>query len=98
VPGKYRSRCSQSFIGWNTATLMEDLEKMHKEPKGSATLQMEQQYELTCTFRAVHVAEDGLVDHHCEERPLALANFICPSTGDILWVGEQGGEQGTGNF
>jgi hypothetical protein len=31
---------------------------------------------------AACVAEDGLVDHHWEENPLGLANFICPSTGE----------------
>jgi hypothetical protein len=31
---------------------------------------------------AAYVAEDGLVGHHWEERPLVLAYFICPST----WV------------
>ena len=31
---------------------------------------------------AAYVAEDGLVGHHLEERPLGLANFICPSTGN----------------
>jgi hypothetical protein len=25
---------------------------------------------------------NGLVGHHWEERPLGLANFICPSTGE----------------
>ena len=30
---------------------------------------------------AAYVAEDGLVGHHWEERPLGIANFICPSTG-----------------
>ena len=30
-----------------------------------------------------YVAEDGLVGHHWEERTLGLANFICPSTGEI---------------
>jgi hypothetical protein len=29
-----------------------------------------------------YVAEDGLVGHDWEERPLCLANFICPSTGE----------------
>jgi hypothetical protein len=29
-----------------------------------------------------YVAEDGLVGHHWEERPLGLANFICLSTGE----------------
>jgi hypothetical protein len=31
---------------------------------------------------AAYVAEDGLVSHHWEERPLGLANCICPSTGE----------------
>jgi hypothetical protein len=47
---------------------------------------VEQQYELTSTpeleFLAAYVAEDGLVGHHWEERPLGLANFICPNKGE----------------
>jgi hypothetical protein len=31
---------------------------------------------------AEYIAEDSLVSHHWEERPLGLANFICPSTGE----------------
>ena len=31
---------------------------------------------------AAYVAEDDLVGHHWEERPLGLANFICPRTGE----------------
>jgi hypothetical protein len=38
VPGKYRSGCSQSSIGWNTGSPMEELEKAPKEMKGSAAL------------------------------------------------------------
>ena len=38
VPGKHRSGCSQSSIGWNTGPPMEELEKVPKELKGSATL------------------------------------------------------------
>ena len=57
---------------------------------------MEQQYELTSTPQelvslAAYVAEDGLVGQHWEERPLGLANFICPSTGE-----HQGQEVGVG--
>ena len=52
VPGKYRSGCSQSSIRWNTGPPMEKLEKAPKELKGSATLWVEQQYELTSTPRA----------------------------------------------
>jgi hypothetical protein len=45
---------------------------------------------------AAYVAEDGLVGHHWEERPLDLANFICPSTGEHRakkweWVGRGAG-------
>jgi hypothetical protein len=36
LPGKYRVRCSQSSIGWNTGPPMEELEKVSKELKGSA--------------------------------------------------------------
>ena len=36
-PSKHRSGCSQSAIGWNTGPPMEELEKVTKEVKGSAT-------------------------------------------------------------
>jgi hypothetical protein len=54
VVGKHRSGCSQSAIGWNTGP-MEELVKVPKDVKGSATLYVEQQYELTSTPRA-HVS------------------------------------------
>jgi hypothetical protein len=38
VSGKYRSRCSQSSIGWNRGPPMKELEKVPKELNGSATL------------------------------------------------------------
>jgi hypothetical protein len=76
---------------------MEELEKVPKELKGSATLQVEQQYELTSTPElltlAAYVAEDDLVSHHWEERPLGLANFIHSSTGQ-----RQGQEVGVGGW
>ena len=31
---------------------------------------------------AAYVAGDGLLGHHWEQRPLGLANFICPSKGE----------------
>ena len=37
-PSKHRSGCSQSAIGWITGLPMEELEKIPKELKGSATL------------------------------------------------------------
>jgi hypothetical protein len=65
---------------------MGELEKVPKELKGSATLYVEQQYELISTPElltlAAYVSKDGLVGHHCKERPIGLANFICPSTGE----------------
>jgi hypothetical protein len=83
-PNEHRSGCSQSAIGWNTGPPMEELEKVPKELKGSATLLVEQQYELTSSPELMsltaYVAEDGLVGHHWEERPLGLSDFICLST------------------
>jgi hypothetical protein len=47
---------------------------------------VEQHYELTSTPElltlAAYVSKDGLVGHHWKERPIGLANFICPSTGN----------------
>ena len=68
---------------------------------------MEQQYELTSTPEllslAAYVAEDGLVGHHWKERPIGLANFICPSTGEhqgqkVEWVGRGVEGRVWGNF
>jgi hypothetical protein len=42
---------------------------------------------------ATYVAEDGLVGHHWEERPLSPANFVCPSTGKC-----QGQEMGVSGY
>ena len=46
---------------------------------------------------AAYVSEDGLASHHWKERPIGLANFICPSQGNARakkgeWVvrGEEG--------
>jgi hypothetical protein len=65
---------------------MEELEKVSKELKRSATLQVQQYYELTSTPElltlAAYVSKDGLVGHHWKERPIGHANFICPSTGE----------------
>jgi hypothetical protein len=43
------------------------------------------------TEKAAYVAEDGLVNNHWEGRPLGIANFICPNTGEC-----QGHEAGVG--
>jgi hypothetical protein len=65
---------------------MEELEKVPKELNGSATIYVEQHYELTSTPElltlAAYVSKDGLVGHHWKDRPIGLANFICPSTGE----------------
>jgi hypothetical protein len=56
---------------------------------------VEQQYELISTPEllslAAYVSKDGLVGHHWKERPIGLANFICPSTGE-----RQGQKNGSG--
>ena len=54
---------------------------------------------------AAYVAEDGLVGHHWEERPLGIVNFICPNTGgcqgqeaEVGGLGEQGRGRVSGTF
>jgi hypothetical protein len=37
-PGKHRSGCPHLAIGWNTGPPMQELEKVPKELKGSATI------------------------------------------------------------
>ena len=75
---------------------MEELEKVPKELKGTATLYVKQQRDLTSTPEllslAAYVSKDGLVGYHCKERPIGLANFICPSTGERQ--GQKGGVDG----
>jgi hypothetical protein len=65
---------------------MEELEKVSKELKRSATLQVQQHYELTSISELLtlvaYVSKDGLVGHHWKERPIGHADFICPSTGE----------------
>jgi hypothetical protein len=65
---------------------MEELENIPKELKGSATLLVEQHYELTSTLElltlAEYVSKDGLISHHWKERSIGLLNFLCPSTGE----------------
>jgi hypothetical protein len=69
---------------------------------------VEQQYELTSTREifslAAYVSKDGLDDHHWKDRPIGLANFICPSTGERQgqkkweWVGREVGGRVWGTF
>jgi hypothetical protein len=83
---------------------MEELEKVSKELKRSATLYVQQHYELTSTLElltlAAYVSKDGLVGHHWKERPIGHANFICPIQGNARaknrngWVGKLGGYGG----
>ena len=74
---------------------MDELEKVSEELKRSATLQVQQHYELTSTLELLtldaYVSKDYLVSHHWKERPIGLANFICPSTGEC-----QGQKMGMG--
>ena len=95
MPGKNRFGCSQSSIRWNTGPPMEKLEKAPKELKGSATLLVEQQYELTSTPRAR--ISSCICSRRWHSQPSlgreapGIANFICPSTQEC-----QGQEAGVG--
>jgi hypothetical protein len=78
---------------------MEELEKVSKELKRSATLLEEQHYELTSTPElltlAAYVSKDDLVGHHWKERPIGQANqyaLYAPVQGNARakkweWVG-----------
>ena len=81
---------------------MEELEKVCKELKRSATLLVKYHYELTSTLElltlAAYVSKDGLIGHQWKERPIVHANFICHSTGECqgqkngnAWVRKWGG-------
>jgi hypothetical protein len=60
------------------------VEKVPKELMGSATLYVEQHYELTSTPElltlAAYVSKDHPVGHYWKDRSIGLAIFICPST------------------
>jgi hypothetical protein len=84
---------------------MEELEKVPKELRGSATLWVEQQYQLTSVppefmSLAAYVSEDGQVGLQWKERPIGRADFICLSAGERLGqevgVGEWGSWGGGG--
>jgi hypothetical protein len=84
---------------------MEELEKVSKELKRSATLLEEQHYELTSTPElltlAAYVSKDDLVGHHWKERPIGQANVNAPVQGNARakkweWVGR--GVGGGGAF
>ena len=83
---------------------MKELEKVPKEIKGSASLQEEQQYELTSTPRTVslvaYVAGDGLVAINGRRGPWSFEDHMPPVQGNARarkqkWVG-WGAEQGEG--
>jgi hypothetical protein len=59
-------------------------------PIGGTTLILTSTPELLTL--AAYVSKDGLVGHHWKERPIGLANFICPSTGERQ--GQKGGVGG----
>jgi hypothetical protein len=64
---------------------MEELEKVTKELKGSATPEL--------MSPAAYVSEDCLVGHQLKERPIGRSNFICLSTGE-----SQGQKVGVGGW
>ena len=86
---------SSNLCLWITEPPMEELENVPKELKGSSTLQVEQQYELTSTSRAR--VSSCICSRRWPSQPSlgretpCLANFICLSTGE-----HQGQEVGVG--
>ena len=86
-----------SFMNFANCTgpPVEELERVSRELKRSATLQVQEHCELSSTLElltlAAYVSKDGLVSHHWKERPIGQTNFICPSTGK-----HQGQEVGVG--
>jgi hypothetical protein len=52
----------------------------HVNRKSNISLFTCNHYYIKRTFKSV--SKDGLVGHHWKERPIELANFICPSTGE----------------
>jgi hypothetical protein len=104
MPGKYRSGCSQSSIGWNTGPLMKELEKISKELKWSATLQKEQQYQLTSTSQSC--VSTCICSRGWPSQPslggeaLGLVKIICPNTvecqGQEMGVSRLGSRVGKG--
>jgi hypothetical protein len=108
VPGKYKSGCSQSSIGWNTGSPMKELEKVPKELKGLAALSAEQ-HELTSTPRAC--VSSCICSRRWPSPPLmvgealGLAKITCPSTGEyqgqemgVGGLGSRGKGEGIGDF
>ena len=84
---------------------MEELQKVPKELKGSAALQVEQHYELTSTPELLtlvtYVSKDGLVGRHWRG-PLDLQTLYAPVQGNARakqweWVVRGLGE-GMGDF
>jgi hypothetical protein len=72
---------------------MKELEKVPKEIKGSASLQEEQQYELTSTPRTVSlVAYVRRGPWSCEDHMAQYREMPGPGSRSG-WVGEQGGER-----
>jgi hypothetical protein len=68
---------------------------------------VEQHYELTSIPElltlAAYISKDGLVGHQRKERPIGLANFICPVQGNARakeweWVGSGVGGRVWGTF
>ena len=104
---KHRSGCSQSAFGWNTGPPMDELEKVLKELKGSATLQVEQ-YELTSTPRAhlqLHMLQKMAQSAIIGKRgPFVLQTLYAPVQGNTRakkweWVGRGAGQgEGIGDF
>jgi hypothetical protein len=103
VPGKYRSEYSQSSIEWNTGPPMEELEKVPRELKGSASLWVEQQYELTsilrdCASSCICTRRWSSQPSLGREAPWSYKLYMPGPRSGSGWVGEQGGGRVQGTF
>jgi hypothetical protein len=96
VPGKYRSVCAQSAIGWNTGPNEGARESTQGDKRGLQPYRRKtmwtNQYPPELVSLVAYVAEDGLVVHQWEERPLVLGRLYA-RTGK-----SQGQEAGVGRL
>jgi hypothetical protein len=66
-------------------------------PIGGTTISTNQ-YPPELVSLIAYVSEDDLVGHQWKERPLGLANFICPSTGECQGQDVGVGGEGLGDL
>jgi hypothetical protein len=95
---KLQSFCKAKDTVNKTKSPPRDLERIFTNPKSDRGLisniykELKKMDSRKSNNPIKNVSKDGLVSHHCKERPIELANFICPSTGECQ--GQKGGVGG----